>query len=333
VTAVTDALSSLRYPADADFDAAVARLLDVQSLMLQRIDRLEQLLAREPTPASAGPTLHLVEVPETKPSSPAVADFVREGDYWSISFGRDRFRLRDSKGVRYIAQLVASAGKEIHVLELVAADEGRLPGTQATCWKDGPLTSGLGGAGEVLDRRAYAAYRRRFDDLVEELDTARVLNDPERAATVREEMDFIVSELEAASGLHGRPRRTPCPAERARQSVAHAVKRARERIARESAALSAHLRESLQTGTFCSYMPYPTARRSGGCDPSERSPMMSELSDAAVIRRKRVGRVEEPAAYIPSSPAVAVRWLSHRGLGRPMVDGHGVPAGQTAAGD
>src|SRR5687768_15832521 len=48
--------------------------------------------------------------------------FRREGDYWSIVFAGQTSRLRDLKGLHYLARLFADPGRELHVLELVAGE-------------------------------------------------------------------------------------------------------------------------------------------------------------------------------------------------------------------
>jgi hypothetical protein len=52
----------------------------------------------------------------------AEAVFRREGEYWSIVYERDAFRLRHSKGLQYLARLMAAPGEELHALELAGAD-------------------------------------------------------------------------------------------------------------------------------------------------------------------------------------------------------------------
>jgi hypothetical protein len=48
-----------------------------------------------------------------------------EGDYWTIVFDRKTIRLRDSKGLRYLAALLRRPGEQIHALDLqAAADPG-----------------------------------------------------------------------------------------------------------------------------------------------------------------------------------------------------------------
>jgi hypothetical protein len=183
--------------------------------------------------------------------------FRREGEYWSIRFGRDAFRLKDSKGLRYLAQLLGSPSREFLALELVTAGLGS--GTRRDAvWVDRDRReSGLrlssGETGEILDPQAKAAYRRRLEELQDELEEA----DPERAARARDEMDFLAHELAGAVGLAGRDRRAPSEVERARVNVTKAIKAALARIGEHSPALARHLASTIRTGTFCSYVPDP----------------------------------------------------------------------------
>src|SRR5215211_4997254 len=50
--------------------------------------------------------------------------FRREGEYWSVLFEGHTVRVRDLKGMRYLARLLADPGREYHVLDLVAAETG-----------------------------------------------------------------------------------------------------------------------------------------------------------------------------------------------------------------
>ena len=62
------------------------------------------------------------------PARPREAGFAREGDFWTIGDDGQTIRLRDVKGLRYIAFLLAAPGSEVHVLELVAAVDGAFRG-------------------------------------------------------------------------------------------------------------------------------------------------------------------------------------------------------------
>jgi tetratricopeptide (TPR) repeat protein len=180
--------------------------------------------------------------------------FRREAEYWTVVFDGSGFRLRDSKGMRYLAHLLAAPGREIHALELVASVEGQ--GARRGRGDD-ELSIGGGDAGPALDQQAKAEYRQRLADLGSELAEAEEWNDPERAARLREERDFLARELVAAVGLGGRDRPQASNAERARVNVTRAIRAALDRIAEHSPELGRHLARTVRTGTFCTYQPDP----------------------------------------------------------------------------
>ncbi len=188
------------------------------------------------------------------PGIVGAAVFRREGEYWSIAFDGDAFRLKDSKGLRHLSVLLASPGREIHALELVSTVERHAPDRKLS---DSELRPKTGDAGTVIDERAKAEYAARLQELESELGEAESWNDPERASRLREEIDFLARELGAAVGLGGRGRRTASDAERARVNVTRAIKATQERIAEHSPSLGRHLAATVRTGTFCSYEPDP----------------------------------------------------------------------------
>ncbi len=180
----------------------------------------------------------------------AVNSFRREGDYWSIVFEERTVRVRDLKGMRYLARLLAHPGREFHVLDLVAAEQGQTAG---------PSRSSLGDAGEMLDARAKDAYRRRLAEIEEDIEQARALGDAERAAQADAERDFLVRELSRAVGLGGRDRRAASASERARVGVTRAVRKAIGQIGEHHPQLGEHLDRAIRTGTSCAYLPDPRA--------------------------------------------------------------------------
>jgi hypothetical protein len=179
----------------------------------------------------------------------------REGEYWSVVFGGDAFRVRDSKGLRYLAALLAEPGREFHVLDLVRAGPRAAAGGESA---EIPVrTDGFGDAGAVLDPQAKAAYRHRLEELEQEADEAEAVGDADRAERARSEREFIAHELAAAVGLGGRDRLAASASERARVNVSRAVKATVERIAEHNPGLGRHLSATVRTGTFCSYQPDP----------------------------------------------------------------------------
>jgi len=182
----------------------------------------------------------------------------REGDYWSVVFDGRTVRVRDLKGMRYLARLLACPGRELHVLDLVAAESGRVAGTQGSRAAGLPRT-GFDDAGEMLDAPAKDAYRRRLAEIEDDIEQARVLEDTEREAQADAERDFLVRELSRAVGLGGRDRRAASTSERARVSVTRAIRQAMVRVAEHHPELGQHLDRTIRTGTYCAYVPDPSA--------------------------------------------------------------------------
>jgi len=184
--------------------------------------------------------------------------FLKEGDYWTVRFGDASFRLRDTKGLAYIATLLRSPGREFHVLELAASADSRAArkagSDPASLGSEGLRIGGLGDAGDMLDAQAKASYRRRLLELHEEAEEATSFNDPVRAERAQAEIDALEQQLTAAFGLGGRPRKAGSSAERARVNVRNTIASALKQIAAYSPELADHLKKAVRTGTFCWYL-------------------------------------------------------------------------------
>jgi tetratricopeptide (TPR) repeat protein len=180
------------------------------------------------------------------PSGPGLpAIFRREGEYWTIGLAGSSVRLRDARGLQYLAQLLAEPGRELAAMALAggsaaAVEELAEPGLGAE-----------GDLGPLLDAQARAELRQRLSRLQREIEEAGP-DDP-RVARARREAEAIEAELRAAVGLGGRERRIGDPADRARQSVTKAIKAAIARIGDEHEELGRHLRAQVHTGFFCGY--------------------------------------------------------------------------------
>jgi tetratricopeptide (TPR) repeat protein len=205
----------------------------------------------------------LREISQTSQAAPspatmlASAKFQREGEYWTIEFGSEAFRLRDSKGMAYLAALLRSPGTEAHALDLAGRGQGS--GSRGLDPSASLDSDALSGTGPILDAAAKAAYAERLRNIRAELAEAVQWNDAERVAGLQEEERFLAHELAAAMGLGGRDRVVGSAAERARVSVTRAIRSALDRIAAQSPRLGDHLRATIRTGTYCSYVPDPRA--------------------------------------------------------------------------
>ena len=92
--------------------------------------------------------------------SPDQALFRKEGEYWTLGYAGQFYRLKDIQGLAHLAQLLRSPGTEFHALDLV---RGSAPGATAGGDAGAPVPStgpdreaglhvgNLGDAGEWLD--------------------------------------------------------------------------------------------------------------------------------------------------------------------------------------
>jgi tetratricopeptide (TPR) repeat protein len=177
--------------------------------------------------------------------------FRREGDYWTISDEDTTIRLRHSKGLALIAHLLRYPFQEFHVAdlaELFSGGEGRSSTEEPVSWESTD-------SDPVLDASAKASYRRRLEDLRAEIESAKSLNDCDRASKLEEEADYLTEELTRALGLGGRDRHLYSVAERARVRITNAIKAAEKKIYEQNTKLGRYLGRSIRTGAFCSYMP------------------------------------------------------------------------------
>jgi hypothetical protein len=190
--------------------------------------------------------------------SPAM--FCHEGEYWTLAFEGVVCRLRDTRGLHYIAQLLQYPHQEFRAIDLTrnVVSSGEMSTAAQSVGYDANvprIRDELADAGEALDPQARAAYRQRISDLQTELVEADAFNDLGRIEKIREEIDFLTQELAQAIGLGGRARRVGSPTERARVTVTKAIRTVLARITETHPALGQYLTLTLRTGTECVYRP------------------------------------------------------------------------------
>ncbi len=169
----------------------------------------------------------------------------RDGIWW---VGRDGavIAIRDVKGLHYLRIMLQRPGADIPAIDLSDTVAGH-PGT------------GVAGrdVGEVLDKQALSAYRRRLAEIDTDLDEARSWADTGRAANLTAERDALLDQVRAATGLGGRPRWPGSAHERARIAVRKAIASAIGRVAAADPSLGRLLSDTVTTGAICRYDPDP----------------------------------------------------------------------------
>ncbi len=193
------------------------------------------------------------EVATPAPRSTAVgrlAVFRNDGQYWTVAFDGAESRLKHSRGLAYLAELLRHPDRELHTLDLAARHRGD-SGDET----DAPTPGD--DAGAVLDPSAKAAYRERLGEMRAEVEEATARNDLARAERAREEIEILMQQLAGAVGLGGRDRKAHSSAERSRVAVTKAVSLALRTIAEANPSLRRYLAGTIKTGQFCSYTPDP----------------------------------------------------------------------------
>jgi len=193
----------------------------------------------------------------TSTPTPGEATFRCDGDTRTIGFGGHTVLMRDLKGYRYVARMLADPGREFHVLDLVAVENGSLP-IGATAGRGAETASeGIGTGLLLIDDEARDAYRRRLAEVDDDIEDAKRMNDLGRLELAQGDRDYLVAELGRAVGLGGRLRSVGGTAERARVSVARTLRYALGRLVEHHPSLASHLDQSVHTGTYCRYAPDP----------------------------------------------------------------------------
>ncbi len=200
-----------------------------------------------------------LRTPDSRLQTPDAA-FRSEGEYWTVNFASTTCRLKDARGLHFIAQLLQHPHQEFHVITLItigAVLNEELADVHA--FQDPSLPcdniEGSSDAGEMLDPQARAAYKQRLSELREELAEAQRFHDLGRSEQLAAEIDFLTHELTSAVGLGGRARRVGSQAERARVNITRAIKIALRKITEHHPALGQHLATTIKTGAYCSYTP------------------------------------------------------------------------------
>jgi hypothetical protein len=164
-----------------------------------------------------------------------------DGRVWRVRLGDRAGVVPDSRGMRYLAQLVDNAGHAIPAIELASG--------YAMVDRDSSQP--------LLDSAARQAYREQVTALQDEIDDADRCADIERAARARLDLDRLLEELAAVTGLGGVTRQFGHDPERARIAVYKALKRAVATIADAQPELGREIGARLVTGTRCVFLPRP----------------------------------------------------------------------------
>jgi hypothetical protein len=198
-------------------------------------------------------TVHTVEdgpsTPPEPPEQPSLPEhlFRRSGQVWEVRFANGRVNLLlPSKGAAYLHTLLSQPGKPARVVAM-AYQVARCPAEYA-----------LGDAGERIDPEALTAYQARYDELKEEMATAKANNDLAAQSRINGEMSALQAEIKSATAPGGKLRKDSDDRERVRKAVGNAIRRAVRDIAVFDSPLGKHFQPpQLICGISPCYRPNP----------------------------------------------------------------------------
>jgi hypothetical protein len=219
--------------------------------------------------------------------------FLRQGDRWYIQDGTRRGYVKHIKGMIYIAVLLRSPWQSVSASQLVRYAEDSPGDTQtlelAKEAADQPFQ--LPRRQESLDTEAANAYRRRMEELIEEINEAEAAKCMEEAEECRKEFDDIAKVVQRSLKRRNAKRMAGSQdksqslqevvertflcsdksrslpesdgSDKSRNAVGNAIRRAISQIAAcpQLKDTAAHLTTMLELGSSCVYFPDPRTPR------------------------------------------------------------------------
>ena len=218
-------------------DAEAKRVLDDAA---READELGIARLVERCRAAAATTTAPAPAPVAAPVPGLAWSLEEHAGSWRITIANRSFLVPNLRGMGLLARLTATPRVEIHSLELVSGSSDDVDG---------------GDAGELLDDKARAQYRKRISALADAIEDAEARGDLRRAEAARDEHEALIKELSRAVGLGGKVRRAGAAAERARVTAQRRLRDAIKKIGELDPELGTHLDTAIRTGTFCVYWP------------------------------------------------------------------------------
>jgi len=227
-------LAVVLVPREPKLSAEIQRLLDASGVCVAALSGGGGL---------EGLGMDWVAIGRSLPGSPVEKEqyaFRKKGEFWELTFDGETISVPETKGLVYMAELIRVPGRQILAADLFFAAH-----------RETPLR--LGDSGETIDDKARTDYRRRAQDLRDQLAEAERHHDLGRRESIRAELEQLASQMIAAEGLSGRSRRSQDDRDRIRKSMSMAIKRAIRTIRKHAPALGAHLDQHIHRGYFLTY--------------------------------------------------------------------------------
>ena len=162
--------------------------------------------------------------------------FLKENELWQISFDGKTVFIPEVKGFVDMAKLLEAPEKEFHCTSLFG-------------------TAVISSSEVVFDDRAKQSYRKRINELLEEIKLCEDHSNFEKAAKLQQEYSDLVDHLTASLGMGGKTRKVNDTTDKIRSAVTWRIRNAIQKIEKTHPSLGKHFAHSIKTGLFCSYSP------------------------------------------------------------------------------
>ena len=178
---------------------------------------------------------------------PAGPDYAFEwaGDYWHLTFDGRTSHIRDGVGPRYIALLLANAGKELFSPDMISLANGN------------PIVKVSQSHDVLADEPTLRECEKHLRELEEEVEEAKEFRDWGRQEKLQGKVDSLKEHILKLRGLGGRDRTFSSTFDSARTSVTNAINRTlrSDAIQTNLPAAYRHLDKAISRGMFMSYDP------------------------------------------------------------------------------
>jgi hypothetical protein len=178
--------------------------------------------------------------------------FLRAGDMWTVTYEKVTDLIGHSKGMQYVACLLAHQGRQFTPIELVWLVNGEPDATQSAIPTvseeerlDGDLHPVIGTGEQVLPGRYGDEIRRQIREFDQELAKAQRDGDPVVIEYVKKEKQEFMKKTAGGLGRRNQSRTFDAGNEAARKLVSHHVNAAVKKISDAHPALGEHLRIAL----------------------------------------------------------------------------------------
>lgn len=167
--------------------------------------------------------------------------FRQEGEFWTLAFDGKTVHVRDSAGLRHIAELLRKPRVPIEAAVLAGTSVESTQLTQA-------------GGLPMADATTLKAVQA---DLAEKRTALTGLKEDDwpRRGTLQDQISKLEQYLGEVATHQGQTRKLAGTAQRSRTTVTNAINRAIKRISKQHPRLGLHLKKSTKTGTAPMYTP------------------------------------------------------------------------------